>query len=196
RLDARQAYRYVPLASAPAIRDRLRTLLVAGSGSDARVKLVGNLADFPFADGKPGQFQVAAKGRGGPLDDADGWPRPSGIDAELQFDGARMTIDAHHARVFNSELTRLKADIADLRLANPVLRVDGEAPGPTADALRFIAESPVAGWIDHFTDRAEASGSGTVSFRVELPLGKPEGNQVLGEYNFANDRIKLAGDAR
>jgi len=194
RLDARQAYRYLPLLSAPAIRDRLRTLLVAGSGSDARVKLVGNLADFPFADGKAGQFQVSVKGQGVTLDYADGWPRLSGVDAELRFEGARMTIDAHHARVFSTELSRLKADIADLRLANPILRVDGEAPGPTADALRFIAESPVAGWIDHFTDRAEASGSGTVSFRLELPLGKPEGNQVVGEYNFANDRIQLAGD--
>jgi uncharacterized protein (TIGR02099 family) len=194
RLDARQAYRYVPLASAPAIRDRLRTLLVAGSASDVRVKLVGNLANFPFADGKAGQFQVSVKGQGATLDYADGWPRLSGVDAELRFDGARMTIDAHHARVFNTELSRLKADIADLRLANPVLRVDGEAPGPITDALRFIAESPVAGWIDHFTDRAEAGGSGTVSFRLELPLGKPEGNQVVGEYNFANNRIKLAGD--
>jgi uncharacterized protein (TIGR02099 family) len=194
RLDARQAYRYVPLASAPAIRNRLRTLLVAGSASDVRVKLVGNLANFPFADGKAGQFQVSVKGQGATLDYADGWPRLSGVDAELRFDGARMTIDAHHARVFGTELSRLKADIADLRLANPVLRVDGEAPGPITDALRFIAESPVSGWIDHFTDRAEASGSGTVSFRLELPLGKPEGNQVVGEYNFANNRIKLAGD--
>ena len=194
RLDARQAYRYVPLASAPAIRDRLRTLLVAGSASDARVKLVGNLADFPFADGKAGQFQVSVKGKGLTLDYAGGWPALSGVDAELRFEGPRMTIDAHHARVFSTELSRLKADIADLRLAHPLLRVDGEAPGPLVDALRFIAESPVAGWIDHFTDRAEASGPGILSFRLELPLGKPEGNQVVGEYNFANNRVKLAGE--
>src|ERR1700682_3838767 len=194
RLDARQAYRYVPLASAPAIRDRLRTLLVAGSASDARVKLVGNLVDFPFADVKAGQFQVSVKGKGLTLDYAGGWPLLSGVDAELRFEGPRMTIDAHHARVFSTELSRLKADIADLRHPNPVLRVDGEAPGPLADALRFIAESPVAGWIDHFTDRAEASGPGTLSFRLELPLGKPEGNQVVGEYNFANNRVKLAGE--
>ena len=194
RLDARQAYRYVPLGSATAIRDRLHTLLVAGNASDVRVKVVGNLAEFPFADGKAGQFQVSLKGHDVTLDYADGWPSLSGVEAELRFDGARMTVDARHAHVFSTELSRLKADIADLRLAHPVLRVDGEAPGPIVDALRFVAESPVAGWIDHFTDRAEATGSGTVSFRLELPLGKPEGNQVVGEYAFANDRIKLAGD--
>jgi uncharacterized protein (TIGR02099 family) len=194
RLDARQAYRYVPLASTSAIRDHLHTLLVAGSASDVRVKVVGNLADFPFADGKAGQFQASLKGHGVTLDYANGWPALSGVDAELRFDGARMSVDAHHAQVFSTELSRLKADIADLRLAHPVLRVDGEAPGPIVDALRFVAESPVAGWIDHFTDRAEATGSGTVSFRLELPLGKPEANQVVGEYDFANDRIKLSSD--
>ncbi len=194
RLDARQAYRYVPLASSPAIRDRLRSLLVAGTASDTRIKLVGNLADFPFAEGKGGQFQASIKGQGVTLDYAHGWPLLSGMDAELRFDGARMTIDAHHAHAYTTELSMLKADIADWRLPNPVLRVEGEAPGPIADALRFIADSPVAGWIDHFTDRAEGTGSGILSFRLELPLGKPEGNQVVGEYAFANDRVKLAGD--
>jgi len=61
-----------------------------------------------------------------------------------QFDDLKKKHDTCEA-----ENAKLKADIADLRLANPVLRVEGEAPGPTADALRFIAESPVAGWIDH-----------------------------------------------
>src|SRR5450755_3129929 len=194
RLDARQAYRYDPLASAPAIRDRLRTLLVAGNVYEAKIKLVGDLADFPFADGKGGQFQASARGRGVTLDYANGWPLLTGIDAELRFDGARMTVDAHHGHAYSTELSRLKADIADLRLANPVLHVDGEAPGPIADALRYIAESPVSGWIDHFTDRAEATGTGTLSFRLDLPLGKPEGNQVVGEYSFNNNRIKLYGD--
>jgi uncharacterized protein (TIGR02099 family) len=194
RLDAKQAYRYVPLGNASVVRDRLRTLLVAGSASDTRVKLVGNLSDFPFADGKGGQFQVMLKGQGLTLDYAEGWPRLSDVDADLRFEGARMTIEARRARVFGTELSLLKADIADLRLGHPVLRVEGQAPGPITDALRFIAESPVAGWIDHFTEQAEASGSGTVSFRLELPLGKPEGNQVVGDYEFGNDRIKLAGD--
>jgi uncharacterized protein (TIGR02099 family) len=194
RLDAKQAYRYVPLASASAIRERLRTLLVAGTASDTRLKLVGNLADFPFADGKAGLFQASVKGQDVTLDYAEGWPPLSGVDAELRFDGAHMSITARRARVYGTDLSRLKADIADLRLAHPVLHVDGEAPGPVADALRFVSESPVAGWIGHFTDLAEATGAGTLSFQLDLPLGKPEGNQVVGDYAFGNDRIKLAGD--
>lgn len=194
RLDAKQAYRYVPLVSSAAVRDRLRTLLVAGSAADTRVKLVGNLADFPFPGGKTGQFQVLVKAQGVSLDYADGWPLLTDVDADLRFDGARMAIDAHRARVFGTDLRRLKADIADLRLSHPVLHVDGEAPGPITDALRYVGESPVAGWIGHFTDGAESSGSGTLAFVLDLPLGKPEDNRVVGSYNFANDRIKFAGD--
>ena len=194
RLDAKQVYRYLPLVSSAAVRDRLRTLLVAGSAADTRVKLVGNLADFPFPDGKGGQFQVQVKAQGVTLDYADGWPLLTDVDADLRFDGPRMTIEARRARVFATDLSRLKADIADLRLGHPVLHVDGEAPGPITDALRYVDQSPVAGWIGHFTDRAEASGPGTLSFRLDIPLGKPEDNRVVGSYNFANDRIKFDGD--
>jgi uncharacterized protein (TIGR02099 family) len=75
-----------------------------------------------------------------------------------------------------------------------VLRIDGEATGPTTDFLRFVSESPVGGWIEHFTDGAEASGSGKLALKIELPLGNAEGNRVAGEYSFSGNRIKLPGD--
>jgi uncharacterized protein YhdP len=96
--------------------------------------------------------------------------------------------------VFNAALLRARAEIADLRGHNALLRVDGEASGPTADFLRFVAESPVAAWIDHFTDGAEATGAGNLSLKLELPLGNPAGNRVAGEYTFSGNRVKLPGD--
>ena len=41
------------------------------SASDVRLRLSGDLADFPFADGKKGQFLVTAKAQGVTLDYAD-----------------------------------------------------------------------------------------------------------------------------
>jgi uncharacterized protein YhdP len=76
-----------------------------------------------------------------------------------------------------------------------VLRIDGQAAGSTTDFFRFIADSPVAGWTDHFTDGVEANGAGTLTIKLELPLGKPEANKVAGEYSFTGNRIKLSADA-
>ena len=48
-----------------------------GEVSDARLKFAGNLAEFPFANGKGGQLLVTAKAKGGTLAYAAGLATPS-----------------------------------------------------------------------------------------------------------------------
>ncbi|MDQ2963402.1 MAG: TIGR02099 family protein, partial [Pseudomonadota bacterium] len=194
RADVRDIYRYVPVTVPIAAREWLHRALVSGTASDARLRLVGDLADFPFSDRKKGQFVVTVKAQGVTLDYADRWPPLMAVDADVRFDGSRMTVDAHRGQVLNAALLRARAEIADLRAHNAPLHVDGEASGPTTDFLRFIAESPVASWIGHFTHGVEATGTGNLSLKLELPLGKPAANRVAGEYTFSGNRIKLPGD--
>jgi uncharacterized protein (TIGR02099 family) len=194
RADVRDIYRYVPVTVPPKAREWLHRALVSGTASDARLRLVGDLADFPFRDGKKGQFVVTVKAQGVTLDYADRWPPLTSLDGDVRFEGPRLTVDARRGEVLNAALLRARAEIADLRGHNALLRVDGEASGPTADFLRFVAESPVAAWIDHFTAGAEATGAGNLSLKLELPLGNPAGNRVAGEYTFSGNRIKLPGD--
>jgi uncharacterized protein (TIGR02099 family) len=194
RADVRDIYRYVPVTVPIKVREWLHRGLVSGTASDARLRLVGDLAEFPFGNGKKGQFLITVKAQGVTLDYADRWPPFTDVDADVRFEGPRMTIDARRGQVFNAALVRARAEIADLRGHNALLRVDGEASGPTADFLRFVGESPVAGWINHFTDGAEAAGAGKLSLKLELPLGKPAGDRVEGEYTFTGNRIKLPGD--
>ncbi len=175
------------------MREWLQRGLVSGTASDARLRLAGNLADFPFADGKGGQFLVTAKAQGVTLDYAEQWPQLTAVDADVRFEGAHMSIDARKAQVFDVPLSGTKVEIANLRAAIPLLSISGEASGPTVEFLRFIAESPVAGWIDHVTDGAEASGTGKLALKLELPLGKPADNHVSGEYTFAGNRVQFAG---
>jgi uncharacterized protein (TIGR02099 family) len=191
--DVRDVYRYVPVTVPAQVRDWLHQGLVGGTASDARLRLSGNLADFPFADGRKGQFLASVKARGVTLNYAEHWPALTDLDADVRFEGARMTVEGQKGQVFNAALSRIRAEIANLRAPNALLRIDGEASGPTAEFLRFIAESPVAGWIDHFTDGAEAAGAGKLALKLELPLGKPADDRVAGEYTFAGNRIKLAG---
>jgi uncharacterized protein (TIGR02099 family) len=193
RLDASQLYRYVPVAAGAGLREWLRTSLLAGGSNDARVKLAGNLAEFPFADGRRGQFTATVKAQGVTLDYAARWPALTGLDGEVRFDGARISVDGRNGRAFNAALNRVKVEIADLRVPHPVLRIDGEAAGPTADFLRFIAASPVDEWLDHTTRGAEASGDGKLALQLELPIGNHDGDQIGGEFTFAGDRLKFPG---
>jgi uncharacterized protein (TIGR02099 family) len=192
RGDVREGYRYVPTILPPAARGWLRRSLVAGTVSDARLKLAGNLADFPFVDPKKGQFHLAIKGQGVTLDYADDWPAISDVEGEVRFDASRMSVTGT-GRVFAAAISRAKAEITDLRSPNRLLRIDGEVGGQAEDFLRFMARSPVAEWTDHVTEGAEVSGSGKLALKLELPLAKPNETRIDGEYTFAGNRLKLAG---
>ena len=194
-LEVAQVYRYVPLAAGAGVREWLRTSLLAGASNDARLKLDGDLADFPFADPKKGQFTVDVKAQGVTLDYATHWPPLTGIEGEVKFDGPHFVVESRNARAFNTAITHIKAEIADLRAANPPLRIDGEASGPATDFLRFIAESPVDEWLGNATRGAETSGDGKLTLQLELPIGKHDGDRVGGEFTFVGNRLKLAGDS-
>jgi uncharacterized protein (TIGR02099 family) len=192
RADVRDVYRYVPVTVPESVRTWLRRGLASGSASDIRLRLAGDLADFPFADGKKGQFLVTAKAQGVTLDYADHWPALTDIDGDVRFEGARMTIDAQKGRFAEAAISPTKAEIANLRAPNPLLTVTAAASGPTASFLRFVAESPIAEWTEHFTDGAEATGAGKLALKLELPLGKPADDHVAGEFTFGGNRVKLA----
>src|SRR5204862_4260264 len=52
KADVRDIYRYIPVTVPGAAREWLRRALVSGTASDARLRLVGDLAEVAFADGR------------------------------------------------------------------------------------------------------------------------------------------------
>ncbi|HET9765156.1 MAG TPA: YhdP family protein [Casimicrobiaceae bacterium] len=194
RADAREAHRYLPSALPLAVRGWLRRSIVAGTASDVHLRLDGNLADFPFADPKKGRFLLSIKGRGVTVDYAEAWPPVSDIDGEVRIDGTHLTVTASAGRVFGSTtISRARVEMADVRAPDHLLRIEGEASGPTSDFLRFVAETPVSEWTNHVIDGAEASGDGKLGLKLELPLGKLDASRVDGEYTFTANRLKMPG---
>ena len=127
----------------------------------------------------------------GLLDYAPGWPKIEGISGELLFEGAGMRIKANRGRIFGAELKDVTAVLPDFE-SDDVLTVRGTASGPTQDFLRFIAESPVAASINHFTDPFRVEGSGSLDLHLVLPLAKIETSRVKGEYQFAHNALRVA----
>ena len=177
-------------------RDWLRRALTKGDVTDTRLKLAGDLSHFPFADGKSGQFIVTVKGRGVTLDFADHWPAIEGIDGDVRFEGASMTIDAARGRVFDAQIGRTRARIADLRGASPQLAVGGTATGTLADFVRYIAESPIDAITGQVTQGAAAAGNGQLTLDLDVPLGKWESTRFGGEFTFQNGQLKIPGAPR
>src|SRR3989441_13199272 len=90
-----------------ATRDWLAAGIVSGQASDVRLRLRGELREFPFADPAKGQFLVSARVEKGVLNYAKGWPLLYDIDDELLFERYRMEIVGRRGALLRSEERRV-----------------------------------------------------------------------------------------
>ncbi len=212
RGNATAVYRYMPKDMSENIHRWVKEAVEAGQTSDVRFKLRGNLFDFPFVDPKSGDFQVAIKLEGGRLFYADAWPRASDIKGELVFErngmwfkggygrpaaaGSAAAANAVAGTILGAKISQFDLKIAAFDALPAVVELGGNADGPTPEFLKFVAQSPVAGYIDHFTDNARAAGNGKLALKLALPLGGAEALKIVpvrfnGQYTFVNNEIML-----
>jgi uncharacterized protein (TIGR02099 family) len=193
RADGRAAWRYIPWLPV-SVRDYLKGAVVAAPSNEVRIRLKGDLAQFPFETAKAGTFQVAARVNGGEFNYADGWPRTAGIAGDLLFEGKSMKINAQRATVLGARLNNVRAVIPDLFHHSEILTVDGQAEAPTQEFLRFIDASPLAKLLDGATEDMRATGSGRLQLKLDIPLRKLDTTRVSGGYLFQNNQITLDPD--
>ncbi len=193
RANLADTWRYAPLRVGASLRNWLHRAITQGVSKDARLTLGGDLAQFPFPQGKGGQFTVVAKVQGAALDHTEGWPAITGIDANLRFDGPRLSVDISQGTVSNAQIVATHAEVADLWSEQPVLSIDGSASGPTSAFLDFIAHTPIAGWIDHATDDASATGESRLALKLSLPLADSSGTTLAGTLQLADNAITFPG---
>src|SRR6266513_469080 len=193
RADGAQVARYLPLPEimGKATRDWLAAGIVSGQASDVRLRLRGDLRDFPFADPAKGEFLVSARVAKGVLNYASAWPLLYDIDAELLFERDRMEIVGHRGTLLGAQLTNVRVSIPNLVTRAPLVVVSGQADGATGDFLKFIEATPVKRMTGGFTESMSALGRGRLSLKLELPITNLAATKVAGEYQFANNSLTV-----
>lgn len=193
RASVAHAARYLPkeLLGAPTM-DWLQTGLLGGEASMASIRLRGNLDDFPFPEKRKGIFRVEVKARDVVIDYAKDWPRVEDANATLLIEGSKLQVDSDSAMLAGARAQRVNVVIPDLMSDDPVLKINGEASGPTKYGLNFIKHSPVRGYTDGFTDDTTARGDGRLNLQLDIPLSdKP--TKVAGTYHFDENDINFGG---
>jgi uncharacterized protein (TIGR02099 family) len=190
RVDGRAAARYVPRLPA-AVVDYLEAAVRAGGSDLVRVRVKGDLADFPFADPGKGTFQVLARLKNVDFRFAEGWPQLDNVSGELEFFGRAMRVSSSQASIQGVRIKNVRAVVPDLFNGNEHLRIDGEAEDQTADFLRFVEASPVSRMVDGFTRGIRASGNGRLELRLDIPIRRLRETKVAGAYQFLGDQIRL-----
>jgi uncharacterized protein (TIGR02099 family) len=189
RADPTAVWRYLPTVVNADTRNWIRRGIRSARVSGASLRLQGVLDDFPFRDGR-GQFRVSVQVADAVLDYAPGWPQIEGIDGEVRFEGPGLHIVAPRGRIFGVDLVDVVADVPDLdQLPSEIMTIKGRARGPTAEFLRFVAQSPVARKVGDFTGGMRAEGRGELELELVMPLRASIDTRVQGEYRFADNRI-------
>lgn len=191
RADATRVWRYLPLAVDAQVREWVRTAVRSGRSRDVRLRLRGDLLDFPFAQAGSGEFLVEATVEGGQLAYHPDWPRLDAVAGKLRFERSAMGVDGARARVGQVALTGVTAQIPDL--SHAVLQVRGRGAGPLGDMLGFVRESPLREEAGEGLAFVRADGPAALVLELELPLAHLHESRVDGSVQLQGAELQLQG---
>jgi uncharacterized protein (TIGR02099 family) len=206
RLDrgvAARTARYLPLQLPATARAYVEGAVRGGTVASAAFKVKGDLRDFPFDRGRPGEFRIAARVSDVTFDPAPAlpeaaddalstptWPAFTQVAGELIFDRASMAIRDARGRVSGFDLSGVKGRIEDLA-HQPTLSIEGFGRGSLDDGLRYLKISPVGGWIGGALSQASAGGSGELRLALALPLDDLSRSTVRGNVTLGGGDVRL-----
>jgi uncharacterized protein (TIGR02099 family) len=189
RAEARQIWRYLPAVIAGP-QAWLKRALLAGHASETRFRVKGALKDFPFKDDKKGVFEIRTKASGVTVDFADGWPPVTGVNGDVVFHGARMEIKGSGA-IQGLQLSEVQISHSELGKRGERLLVKGAVRGFSSDFLRFMATSPVAGYLNHAMDDMKAIGVARLNFELGLALAEIKDSTVKGDLIVEDNEVSV-----
>jgi uncharacterized protein (TIGR02099 family) len=195
RASAARLPRYLPTKQimGDALHDYLAGAVLGGESRDVRVRLKGDLRDFPFVDPAKGDFQVSVRVQKGAYEYVSGWPRIYDIDAELLFERDRMEIVARSASILGARAANVRVAIPAMLAPQVHIEVNGQAEGPSSEFMKYIESSPVQAMIGGATEGMIASGRGKLRLKLDIPIEKPETTRLAGDFEFiANSLIVTA----
>jgi uncharacterized protein (TIGR02099 family) len=191
RAEGRQVGRYLPLVLPDEVRHWLTRGILAGEASNVRLRIRGDLREFPFVDPASGHFQVTAHVEKGVLDYAEGWPRIENIVGELNFERDRFDIAGRSGSIFGTQLSNVRVAIPSLRGPERHVQVSGRAEGPSAEFLRFVQSSPLRSDVGQRIADLRAAGHGKLALKIDIPLAAVASTRVTGEFEFAGNEVTV-----
>ncbi|WP_158080911.1 YhdP family protein [Pelomonas sp. KK5] len=201
RIDAVKVQRYLPLILGEHARGYVKDAVRSGEARDITVRVRGDLADFPFDGGRPGQFRIAAQVRdvnlayvppaapGLPLS----WPALEHAEGGLVFDRGSMQIVGARASVLGYPLSGVSGGIKDLAHQR-VLEIEGGGQGPLASLLQFMRASPLDEWTGHALKDASSTGNAGFKLALQLPLADLNRSAVKGSVQLLGNDVRIRPD--
>ncbi len=192
RGDVRQAARYIPLiALNKEGSDWLNGALLAGHTEDLRIRIKGNLSEFPRGVTKNALLEIGGHARNVVMEFDKNWPRIENIAGEFSIRGNKLEVKSPSATMLGAVLRNVTVALPDMLSDDLPLEINGEASAENSTFLQFIQQSPVRGYIDGFTDGMRVSGNGHLDLFARIPLLGNKPVKVSGAFRVQDSEIHL-----
>ena len=190
--DGSQVAHYLPtgIMSDKAV-DWLDKAIIEGRVSSGGSIVHGRMSDFPFDKGS-GKFETRFGVIGGRLDYAEGWPSIYNIDAEVQFLGKGLFINAEHGKIFSNNIQWATVTLPDMK-ADPLMTfIKGNVEGVTQDKLNFLVESPqLSDSFGNNLDGMTTAGESLLHLDLVLPIGGNKETLLQGWVELENNSLSV-----
>ena len=195
RLDARQVARYLPTAVPERVRHYLRDSLKQGSADQVKLRVRGDLDQFPFAQPQQGEFRVSAQLNRVTYAYAPGsvpgttaagtlaeWPALTELSGDLLIDRDSLQVKGAKARLAGApSLVWTGIDASVPHLADPVVEVRGDARGPLNETLRLLQSPGLSRLMSQTLDKSSGNGAVDLKLRLSLPVSHLEQTRASGQ---------------
>ncbi len=193
RGDISSAARYTPLIALNlAGNDWLNNALVAGHTENFRIRIKGNLSDFPIKGNKPDVlFKIGGHVQDGILEFDKEWPRIENIDGDFLIRGNLLEINPANATMDGARLQNVVVTMPDMTSDELALQINGDAQADNDTFLKFVQHSPVRGYLNGFTDGMSATGGSHLALFARIPLNGDQPVKVAGNLSVKASDIDL-----
>jgi uncharacterized protein (TIGR02099 family) len=198
--------RYLPQQGLDSTRRYLAAAFSGGEMDDVRFNVRGDLAGFPYQRQHDGDFRIDGRVRGVDLDyvpgalAADGtrgpsqWPVFTQVAGQVVLDRGALEIHDAAGRMGELQLHDVNGGIRNL-YEQPALVLHGQVTGPMTDFLRYVAQSPVGGWLHDGLAATNATGNADLDLALNIPLQHGDQTTVNGALTLSGNDVHLVAGA-
>lgn len=164
-----------------------------GDLREVRVTFRGPLSRAPSGDGA-GEIEATGRLVVPLLSYAPGWPEITNLSAAFRFDGQRFDVRIESGRILRSTIREAEVSIEDVGAEAPVARLEGRVEGATANAVRFLAESPLRTRAGPMLGDTTIHGDSTIDLELAIPLGEDDRPITIdGRVALEHNRFEVRG---
>lgn len=158
----------------------LRNAFMGGQLNSGKLTLQGNLADFPFDNGK-GIIRIEGIADKMDFRFAPGWPALMQLDGKIGFAGHNMTIDVVSGNILDVPISSIHADINHFIDKEPqVLTLQSQMKSDLSKGLQFIHQSPLQKSIGKNIENMTLTGPMDLTLSMTVPLKNPSQAKIQG----------------